>query len=96
MAYTTSPNMRLIIPGVGTESGPKYATDINNSLTTIDGHTHVSGSGVPITSAALNINDSVQMNNNALTSSSYLNLSAQSVAPPSLLSLYASGIELFF
>ncbi len=88
--------MNLIIPGVGTESGPQYATEINNSLSIIDGHTHTAGSGVQITPSAININSNLTMNSNALTSSSYLNLSAQSVAPSSFLSLYASGRELYF
>lgn len=67
MAFTTSPNMNLIIPGVGTEQGPDYAFDVNASLTLIDQHDHTPGNGVQITPAGLNINTSLTMNGNDLT-----------------------------
>ena len=89
MSYTISPNMSLIIPGVGSEAGPTYAQDVNNSLTIIDQHSHVAGSGVPITPSAININALLSMNGYALGSAAYLNLSAQVSSPSSTLSLYA-------
>lgn len=95
MANTISPNMNLIIPGVGTEAGPTYATDINSSLTLIDGHTHASGSGVPITPAAININAALPMNNNIINSIAALTLIAQTSAPASQ-SLYVSGVDLHY
>jgi hypothetical protein len=69
--------MNLIIPGVGTEPGPDYATDINNSLTLIDQHDHTSGYGVPITPAGLNINAILPINNNIINNIKGLQLTAQ-------------------
>jgi hypothetical protein len=62
MSTTSSTNMSLPIPVVGQESGPQWATDLNNCMTIIDGHTHATGSGVPITPAALNINADLTFN----------------------------------
>lgn len=67
MAYTLSPNMNLPIPAVGTEPGPNYATDVNNSLTLVDGHTHLPGSGVLITPGAININEALTFQNQLAT-----------------------------
>jgi len=67
MSFITSPNMGLPIPAVGSEPGPNYATDVNNSLTIVDGHTHLPGSGVQITPGAININSSLTFNSNSAT-----------------------------
>lgn len=95
MSFTTSPNMGLSIPAVGAEPGPQYATDVNNSLTLIDGHTHLPGSGVLITPGAIDINSNLPFNNNFATSVAGLTLTAQTSAPVSN-TLYESGVDLFF
>jgi len=92
--YTISPNMNLVVPTVGLEPGPQFATDINNSLTIIDAHNHTAGSGVQLTQASLNINGSLTLNQNALLSSKYLAFALQSTAPTASTapdSLYADG-----
>lgn len=66
MAFTVSPDMNLPIPNVGTEPGPNYAFDVNNCLTLIDAHDHTPGKGVPITPDALNINASLDMQDQSL------------------------------
>ncbi len=66
MAFTTSPNMNLTIPSVGTQPGPDYAFNINNSLTLIDQHDHTPGKGVQIVTAALNINANLSLNDFSL------------------------------
>jgi hypothetical protein len=79
MANTSSSaNMSLPIPVVGTQSGPQYAININDCLTIIDQHTHTPGSGVPITSAALNINADLSIGGNNLTSVKSVRMSPQS------------------
>lgn len=94
MANTISPNMNLIIPSVGSESGPTYAFDINSSLTLVDQHDHSPGKGIQITPAGLNINTTLSMNSNSLTDISTLVFVNQSVAPSALQSLYvATGSE---
>jgi len=64
--------MNLIIPGVGTESGPTYAFDVNSSLSLIDQHDHSPGRGVKITPAGLNINATLNINQNILENVSAL------------------------
>jgi len=56
MAITYTPNMNLTLPGVGTEYGPAWATEINGDLSVLDSHNHNPGSGVQITPTGLNIN----------------------------------------
>jgi hypothetical protein len=68
MANTISPNMNLVIPGVGTEAGPTYAQDVNASLTLIDQHDHSIGEGVQITPAGMNINVNLPFNSNSAIS----------------------------
>ena len=74
MSYVITPNMNLLVPTVGTEAGPQYAQDINNSLNLIDGHNHSPGFGVQITPAGMNINQALAFNNNPALSLSYLSL----------------------
>lgn len=62
-----SPNMNLPVPVVGSETGPDWANDINSCMGAIDSHDHTPGKGVPISSAAININADLSMNGSALT-----------------------------
>lgn len=80
MASTLSPNMSLIIPGVGTEAGPTYAFDVNASLTLIDQHDHSSGSGVQITPDGLNINSTLDFQENDATNVNTLTFVSQTPA----------------
>ena len=59
--------MNLSIPGVGSEPGPQYASDVNSSLTLIDQHDHSPGRGVQITPAGININSTLNFNDEAAT-----------------------------
>ena len=79
MANTISPNMSLIIPGVGTEAGPTYAFDVNASLTLIDAHDHSPGSGVQITPAGININASLDFKAHNAINLNTVAFNAQSV-----------------
>jgi hypothetical protein len=80
MANTISPNMSLIVPGVGSEAGPTYALDVNASLSLIDSHDHSPGKGVQITPAGININALFSMNNNVVSEVQDLQFQAQSTA----------------
>ncbi len=94
MAITLSPNMSLPIPGVGTEAGPDYATDVSNSLTLVDQHDHSPGSGIQITPAGLNINNTLTFNNNQATALKSASFIAQSAATTVLQALsVAPGTE---
>jgi hypothetical protein len=99
-SFTTSPNMALQIPTIGVEPGPQYATDVNNSLTIIDGHNHSAGSGVLITPSGLNINSDLPINGNNLTlifSSRFQSLvSPIANSSPNIGCIYVSGNELYY
>ena len=94
MSYVISPNMNLQIPGVGTEAGPNYATDVNNSLNTIDAHNHAAGSGVQVTPAGLNINASLPLNNNSLTTVGAVTFQIQN-SDAAAQSIYMKGVDFY-
>lgn len=100
MSSTLSPNMSLIIPGVGTEPGPTWASDLNSSLGILDQHNHSAGQGVPITPAGMNINADLSINNNNLTLLKTVNFNSQlSFIPgiaPNLGCIYVAGNELYY
>lgn len=99
MPTTITPNMSLVLPGVGTQSGPQYATDVNNSLSIIDTHDHTPGNGVLIPTAGINIDNTLSFNTFGASDLQRLSLDAQ-VSPLSGVtyptSLYASGVDLYF
>lgn len=95
MSSTITSNMGLTIPGVGTEAGPLFATDINQSLTVIDQHNHTAGSGVLITPSAININSALTFNSNFATNLAGLTLVAQSSTPANS-TVYQSGVDLYY
>lgn len=95
MSNTISPNMSLIIPGVGSEAGPTYAEDINTSLSILDGHNHSPGSGVPITPSGININTALSLNTNFMTGIAGLTLVAQGSTPANN-TIYESGVDLYY
>lgn len=96
---TISPNMNLILPGVGVTLGPQWATDLNSSLNIIDGHDHASGSGVPINPAGLDISSDLTIKNNNLTNARSLRMAVQPSAlalASDLGCLYVTGVDLYF
>lgn len=92
---TTTANMDLILPDVGSTAGPDYASEINSSLTLVDQHDHSLGKGVPITPAGININDSLDFGGNFATNLAGLTLSAQGTTP-SIGTIYESGVDLYY
>jgi hypothetical protein len=99
MAITLSPNMNLPVPGVGTEAGPAYATDVNNCLGVVDSHDHSPGSGVQITPAGININTDLPVNNENITlirSVRFLPQPSSLVQPTDLGCLYEVGVDLYY
>jgi microcystin-dependent protein len=99
MANTTSPNMGLIVPGVGTELGPAWATDLNNDLTVLDGHNHTLGSGVQIPTAGLNINADLSINTFNLIGARSVRWLPQSgilTGPLDLACAYVNGVDLYY
>lgn len=99
MASLTT-NMNLVVPVVGVEVGPDWATDINADLGILDQHNHSAGQGVQITPTGLNINADLPINSNNLTTVktvNFHNLSATLTgASPNLGALYVAGGELIY
>jgi len=94
MSTLISPNMSLPVPGVGTENGPDYAYDINNCFTLLDQHDHSAGKGVQVTPAGLNINATLNFQNNQASNLSALTFILQGSASSTSSSLsVAPGSE---
>lgn len=90
-----SPNMSLVIPIVGQEPGPQFATDVNSSLTIIDQHNHTPGYGVQIPPQGLNINSALTFNNNFATNLAGLTLIPQNSTPANN-TVYENGVDLYY
>lgn len=87
------------LPVVSVTPGPEWAQELNDALDLIDDHDHTAGKGRPITSAALNINDDVSVNNNNFTNARSYNMEDQSSplsGPTDVRSLYAVMGELYY
>lgn len=100
MAFTTSPNMGLTVPGSGTEYSPNWATDLNASLSVIDGHNHAPGSGVQITPTGININTDLPFNNTnnaiSLRSIRFFPQGSPLSGAADLGCLFESGVDLYY
>lgn len=102
MATFTTPNMGMVLPVVSSEIGPAYASEINTAIgTVLDSHTHTSGSGVPITPAAININTDLPFVNNNATGVRSVRFTAQSApivgsASVDVGCVYVSGVDLYY
>lgn len=99
MSITNTPNMNLVVPGVGTEIGPNYANEINNDLSILDAHNHTIGNGAPIPSSGLLINADLSMNDTNLISIRSLRLQDQGgvlSGGSDLACLYNNGGNLYF
>jgi hypothetical protein len=66
MPTILSPNMNLPVPVVSQEPGPEYAIDINACMSLLDSHSHQPGSGVPISTGAINIDAALTFNSFSL------------------------------
>lgn len=75
--YPPDPSMGLSLPIPLVDPGPQYAIDINSAFLVVASHTHLPGSGQPITPAAMNINAAINMQSNNLSFTNAVNLNAQ-------------------
>lgn len=91
----SSPNMNLTIPVPTVTSGPEYAENISDNFTLIDTHNHTTGQGVKIPVDGLNINGTLSLNGNAITSCAGVTLNNQVVVPASG-TVYSLGGNLYF
>jgi len=99
MPSTTSPNMSLILPTVGSQPSPTWAQDLNASLSIVDQHDHSSGNGVPITPAGLNISSDLSFQENnavAVRSARFTAQGSPLALPTDLNCAYVSGVDLYY
>jgi hypothetical protein len=94
-AAVNTPNMSLVQPTIGVDSGLFWEQSTNSNSTIIDGHNHTPGYGVQIPPAGLNLNSNVTFQNNSAT-----NLKASIFTPQAsfatLYSIYTIGNDLYY
>lgn len=93
-----SPNMNLVIPVIGVDSGLVWEQAVNANSSILDGHNHSAGSGVPINSTGINISSDLLFNGQNATilrSTRYQSQSAPLSGASDLDCLYFSNGNLF-
>lgn len=96
---TTTPLMGLILPVVGTQVGPTWASNLNTALETVDTHDHTTGKGSKIPTAALLINADLSTNNKSvydLLSTKFINNTSPLNATTYPTSINVSSGELYY
>jgi len=90
-----TPNMKLVQPTIGVDSGLTWEQAVNANSTIVNGHNHTSGNGVPIPPAGLNISSALTMQNNFLTNAAGISFTPQNTTPP-INTIYVNGVDLYF
>ena len=97
MAITNGTNVTALEkPAIGIDTGPGWATAINNSIDAVDGHDHSSNKGIRITPAAFNVNADLDYNQNSATELKNVIFNSSVTAATTSYSLYQSGGNLFY
>lgn len=87
----------MTLPTVSDTLGPEWASEVNECLTTIDSHDHSDGKGTLITPAGMEINDSLDFQDNDIENAKSVGLFAQDAAITALLgTLQRVGGNLWF
>lgn len=93
----TTDNMKLVLATVSETLGPEWATLINAAFEAVDLHDHSSDKGVKITPSGININASLDFNNNKAENVNAAALRSLSSADTSTLrSLQVVGSNLYY
>lgn len=90
-----TPNMNLIQPTIGVDSGLTWEQDVNSNSSIIDGHNHTPGYGVLIPPAGLNINSNLTFQNNQATNLQACAFTAQT-SVTTLDAIYVKGVDLYY
>lgn len=93
---TTTANMSLTKPGVGTEAGPDWATQLNASLDLLDAHDHSTGKGAKVTPAGINVNASLEFNDQKATEVKAVAFESQSSNPSGNSQAWVKDGDLYF
>ena len=95
----TTPNMNLIQPTIGVDSGLVWEQSLNSNSGVTDIHNHTPGYGVQIPPQGLNINSDLPFGNNNATLLRSVNFSVQPsplALPTDIGCLYVTGSDLWF
>lgn len=95
MAIKT-PNMGLILPVIGTDSGLVWEQDVNANSSTLDQHNHSPGNGAPISSSGISVTSDFPFNGNNLTLVGSVGFSPQVSPLTGTTLLYVSGADLYY
>lgn len=68
---TTTPLMNLVLPVVGSQVGPTWATNLNTAFDVIDTHDHTTGKGSKIPISGLNINADLNLSDKGVYNVGY-------------------------
>lgn len=93
---STTPNMTLVIPDVGTTVGPTWASELNTALELVDTHDHTDGHGVLIPTAGLNINGDLSFASHDIIDLNALVMDNLSADVATGTSLYVKNGELYY
>lgn len=94
-AAVNTPNMSLIQPTIGVDTGLTWEQSLNANASIIDSHNHTPGNGVQIPPSGININSNLTFQGNQA-----INLQATVYSPQASLStlyaIYSIGNDLYF
>lgn len=96
---TLSPNMNLVLPTIGIDSGLTWEQSVNINSGILDGHNHSIGSGVQINPSGMNINADLPFNGfNAITlrSARFDSQGSPISLAADLDCIYVSGVDLYY
>ena|SRR6202789_4422104 len=94
-----SPNMSLVLPTIGVDSGLTWEQSVNTNSGVLDGHNHSVGSGVQINPSGININNDLPFNGFNATSLRSVRFNAQTSPislPTDIGCIYVSGVDLYY
>lgn len=92
---TNTPNLNLLLPTIGVDTGLVWEQSANANSSILDGHDHTPGNGFQITPNGLNINADLSLGKNSLINSKAIVFAPQP-SFASLDSLYVISGDLFF
>lgn len=96
---TLSPNMSLVLPVIGIDSGLTWEQAFNTNGGILDGHNHSVGSGIQINPSGININADFPFNGFNATTLRSVRFNAQTYPislPTDIGCVYVSGVDLYY
>ena len=94
---TSGTNITAIAkPGIGTTAGPQWATDLNTSIDAVDDHDHSTNKGIRITPAAINVNATLEFNQNSASELKNLIFDSSVTASSTNYSIYQASGNLYW